>query len=228
MISFIPESNTGNVKLENKLDLAIEKSACANVAHDTTSSPKTITIDFGSINCLGNDGRNRRGKIIVSYEGKYRDTNSMHTISFDNYFVNDNEVLGTKTVRNNGLNSNNKISFSIEVDGKLIKSNSTDTIKWLSTRTRTWEEGSSTVFNWLDDVYLISGNASGINSAGISYTVNITSPLKRSLNCNWIESGVIEVQPEGKVVRTLDYGSGSYDANAVITISGLSFPIVMP
>ncbi len=228
LISFLPSFYSNTHKLDEEKKDVYEKSSCATVSHDTSSSPKVLTIDFGSVNCLCNDGRNRRGEVIVSYEGRYRDTNSTHTISFNDYFVNDNEVIGTKTVLNNGVNSSGKINFSIEVDGKVVKSNSTDTIVWVSSRTRTWEEGSSTVFNWLDDVYLISGSASGINSAGVSYTVNISTPLRMALNCRWISSGVIEIEPEGKLIRTVDYGLGSCDANATITIAGISFPVILP
>jgi hypothetical protein len=225
---FLPVFDKDIEKLNGEVKNVYEKSNCATVYHDTSSSPKVLTIDFGSVNCLCNDGRNRRGEVIVSYEGRYRDTNSMHTISFNDYYVNDNQVLGTKTVLNNGLNSDGKINFSIEVDGSIVKSNSTDTIVWVSSRTRTWEEGHSTTFNWLDDVYTITGNASGVNSAGISYTINITSPLRMALNCRWISSGAIEVKPEGKLKRLVDYGAGSCDASATITIAGISFPIVLP
>lgn len=214
--------------MNGKVKNVYEKSNCATVYHDTSSSPKVLTIDFGSVNCLCNDGRNRRAEVIVSYEGRCRGTNSMHTISFNDYYVNDNQVLGTKTVLNNGLNSDGKINFSIEVDGSIVKSNSTDTIVWVSSITSTWEEGHSTTFNWLDDVYTITGNASGVNSAGISYTINITSPLRMALNCRWISSGAIEVKPEGKLKRLVDYGAGSCDASATITIAGISFPIVLP
>ena len=228
LTSFLPVFDKDIEKLDEELKKVYEKSNCATVYHDTSSSLKVLTIDFGSVNCLCNDGRNRRGEVIVSYEGRYRDTNSIHTISFNDYFVNDNQVLGTKTVLNNGLNYDGKINFSIEVDGSIVKSNSTDTIVWVSSRIRTWEEGSSTIFNWLDDVYTITGDASGVNSAGVSYTINITTPLRMELNCRWISSGAVEVKPEGKLKRLVDYGTGSCDANATITIAGISFPVVLP
>lgn len=223
LISFIPEVNFNGSK-----PISHQKSSCATITHDTTSSPRLLTIDFGASNCLCNDGKNRRGEVLVSYDGRYRDTGSVHTISFNNYFVNDNQVMGSKSVTNNGVNSSNKINFSIEVDGKLIKANTSDTIVWISSRTRTWEEGDSTLINWLDDVYSITGTCSGVNSAGVSYSANITSPLIRALNCRWFESGTLEITPQGKLTRVLDYGLGECDANATVTISGLSFPIVLP
>jgi len=86
---------------------------CATITHDTTVTPRLLTINFGTTNCLCNDGRYRRGEIKVSYTGKYRDSASTHTITFNNYFVNDNQVLGSKTVTNN-------LSSSVSVKRSLL------------------------------------------------------------------------------------------------------------
>ncbi|MGL4596122.1 MAG: hypothetical protein ACRCYO_01260, partial [Bacteroidia bacterium] len=96
-------------------------STCAVVTIDSliSSDQDTITVDFGSTNCTGNDGRNRRGKIKIYYTGNYRDVGATHTITFDNYFVNENQVLGTKTVVNNGPNGSGNTVFSIDVNGQI-------------------------------------------------------------------------------------------------------------
>ena len=222
LVSFLPEFDNNEQKT-----FIHEKSSCATITHDENSSPKILTIDFGGSNCLCNDGKNRRGQIIVTYTGVYNEAGSEHTITFNDYYVNDNKVLGTKIVTNNGLDSNNKLHFSIEVDAKLVKATSNDTISWISSRVRTWEEGSGTL-NWLDDVYSITGNSSGVNSSGISFSADITTPLIVDLSCHWIKSGVIEITPSGKLKRILDYGASGCDANATVSIAGVSFPIVLP
>lgn len=84
----------------------------------------TITVDFGASNCLCNDNRYRRGKVIFIYSGLYRTIGSVITITTSNYFVNDNQVLGTKTITNiappTGINGRH----SIVVTGTIIKANS--------------------------------------------------------------------------------------------------------
>jgi hypothetical protein len=130
-------------------------SNCATVTHDTTTNPKTITVDFGSVNCLCNDGRNRRGQILISYTGHYKDSGSVHTITFNNYFVNDNQVLGTKSVQNMGTNTLGQSYFNVNVTGKIILASTGDSIIWNSTRVRTWTQGESTQTR-LDDVYEIT------------------------------------------------------------------------
>lgn len=202
------------------------KSSCATITHDSISNPRLLTIDFGTTNCTCNDGKNRRGKIFVSYTGLYRDSASVHSITFEDYFVNDNQVLGTKTVTNKGHNSNGNLHFSIEVNGQIIKANNGGTISWISTRDREWTQGENT-FTWLDDVYSITGSGSGTTANGTSYTTTITSPLVRALNCHWFESGIIVITPNGVAPRTINYGTSGCDANATVTIGSTSYPIIL-
>jgi len=200
--------------------------SCVTVTIDTVSSPRSITIDFGATNCTCLDGRKRRGKIIATWTGKYRNQGTVISISFINYFVNDNQISGTKTVTNNGRNGAGHLVYSVQVNGTIVKANNGGTITWSSTRQREWLAGDSTL-NVLDDVYSITGSATGTNASGASYTITITQALVRRMNCYWFESGKIDVTPQGKLVRTLDYGNTGCDANATVTIAGVTFPIVL-
>ncbi len=202
-------------------------SACASLTIDTVNSPSSITIDFGASNCLCKDLRNRRGKIIATFTGHYRDQGTVVCITVDNYFFNDNQISGTKTVTNMGLNNSGNLVYKVEVNGQIVKANNGGTITWVSTREREWVSGEDTPLNLLDDTYSITGTASGTDTAGVSYAITIQQPLVRKMNCPWFESGVLTVVPQGKAARTLDYGSTGCDANATLTILGLSFPIVL-
>jgi hypothetical protein len=214
------EAANGSVSSFKTDEDASTLSACATITHDSTSSPRHLTIDFGAVNCLCLDGRYRRGKILVSYTGHYRDAGSVHDISFDNYYVNDNKVSGTKTVTNMGLNSAGHSYFSIHVDGTIEKADGR-TVTWVSDRQREWLAGESTSTK-LDDVYLITGSASGTTADGDHFTANITVPLRKALACRWIESGSIEFTPGSKPTRTIDFGTGSCDDEATISARGRS------
>ena len=201
-------------------------SACATITNDTTVTPHMLTINFGTTNCLCNDGRNRRGIINVSYSGHYRDSASTHTITFNNYFVNDNQVLGTKTVTNLGHNSAGHSSFSIVVNGQIIKAGGGGTITWSSTRTREWILGESTI-PWSDDVYLITGTASGTSAAGNSFNMVITNPLRKEIGCHYLVSGALSLTPSGKPTRYVDFGTGACDDQATVTINGNVYNITL-
>lgn len=221
-VSYRPVRGDGNIG-----DGSILGGPCATLTVDTISSPRSITVDFGSTNCLCADGRNRRGKIVATYTGRYRDANTVITITPVNYFVNDNKLAGTKTVTNQGLNNSGNLVYKVEVNGQIIKANNGGTATWTSTRYREWTAGANTAA-LSDDVYSITGNASGTTASGNSYSIAITQPLVRRMNCRWFESGVLQVTPQGRAVRTLDYGNTGCDANATLTILGVSIPIVLP
>jgi len=198
---------------------------CATIAHDTSITPKQVIVDFGTSNCLCIDVRYRRGKIIIAYNGAYRDSGSSHIISFDDYFVNDYKVEGTKTVTNGGHNLNGNLFFNISVDG-LITSPSGNTLDWDSNRLREWVQGEGTP-SWMDDVYEISGSATGNSLSGIDFTAVITDPLVIALNCKWVKDGNLEFTPAGLETRYIDYGhvGGNCDKLAKVTIAGYDFII---
>lgn len=202
-------------------------SGCDSVTVDTTSTSgkKIITIDFGT-GCTGNDGKTRSGKIIASLTGRYRTAGTVITTTFDNYYVNGNKVEGTKTVTNKGRNSNNNMEFEIVVSNAKI-TNSTGSISWSSTRKREWIAGENTVLNPLDDVYLITGAASGTDRKGRNFTVTITKALRIEIGCHYITSGTLEIVPGQLAKRTVDYGNGTCDKDATVTINGKSYNFQM-
>lgn len=206
-----------NVQLKGENE-AVILGGCAVITHDTTSPIRKITIDFGVTNCTCKDGRVRRGKIIHTYTGKYRDPGSVHTISFDGYYVNNNQVLGTRTVTNKGKNSSGQTYFEIAVDGTIVLTTG-DSIKHIANRVRTWVSGENTMA-LSDDVYNITGSGTNTRRTGKVVNYNITSPLVIALNCNWIKQGTIEFTPAGASTarRTIDFGGGACDDQATVTV----------
>ena len=221
-----------NGTLESYKTMGNEKvlTTCASITFDTLTNPKSFTIDFGSTDCLCKDGTYRRGKIIVSYVGRYRDSLSSHSITFDNFYSNSNKIEGTKTVVNNGRNSDGYLSYSVTVNGSIIWDSQTygggGTSTYNSSRTRVWTGGESTA-TWLDDVYLISGTSSGITRSGNAYSLVITEPLKKEIGFRHFTDGTLEFTPAGKLVRIIDFGylNGARDNLARVTINGVSFNI---
>jgi hypothetical protein len=201
-------------------------SNCATVTKDTISIPHAVTIDFGLTNCLCSDNRNRRGKIIITYTGSYVDSGSVRTITFNNYHVNDNKILGTKTVTNMGHNANGKIYHSVIVNGLIIKAITGDSITWNSARTRTWILGDNTSTK-TDDEFQITGSGSGQKANGNTYTMLITQPLIKARACDWIKAGEIQVTPSTGNIKTVNYGNGNCDDQATVTINGNTYNITL-
>lgn len=195
--------------------------------------PKVMEIDFGSTNCQGAYGINRRGKLIVTLTDHYRDSGSTLTIQPQNYHVNDVKVEGTKTITNQGYNTSGNLQFDVDVvNGKLTYTNG-DVTTWQSTRINEWVEGDSTTLfthglaGICDDVYLITGSASGVSRNNTNYSVTITTPLRKEICCRWLVSGELEVAPNGLHTRYVDFGNGTCDNKATVTINGTSFIVPM-
>lgn len=214
---------------------------CATITHDTVLNK--ITVDFGSTNCLCYDGRYRRGKLFISYNNAYLpepytywDTLTQISITTadpsdgtNSYFVNDHQVIGTKTVTNKGHNLAGHMNWDVNVSGQIIKPSGQGTITWTSTRNREWLQGESTP-TWTDDVYGITGSASGTSASGNPFNAVITSQIIRKLSCRWFSAGTFDFTPGTKPTRHVDFSppsGGACDNVAVVTINGHPYTIYM-
>ena len=203
----------------------LEKEACnVVITLDTTSTTRSITIDWGTANCDCNDGKQRRGKIITTFTGKYRDSGTVITHTPVDYYVNDNKISGTKTVTNMGTNSNGQPFFNIAINGSVTMSDG-DVFTYSSNRVRTWVAGYNTLLTFIDDEYDITGSTTASSTNGNGYTANITSPLNIKVGCGYIRKGTVEITPTGKPVRVIDYGTGTCDASFTITVNGHTYTV---
>lgn len=181
--------------------------------------PRVVTIDFGTDGCEGRYGAIRRGKIIVTVTAFFMEIGSKRIVTFDGYSVNGYQVEGTKTVTNMGQNESDNWVRKIEVDGSVTTPEG-NVITRISTREREWVEGADTPFYFWDDVFSITGTASGVNSKGVDYTAEITSPLIKARNCRWIQEGVLTIV-SGENTVIIDYGDGTKCDNvAIATVNG--------
>ncbi len=185
---------------------------CVTVTYDTTGNETNITIDFGTVNCLCADGKNRRGKILINYSGNYGAVGTVVTATTDEYFVNENKVLGERTATRS-----DDYVFDIQSD-LTIELAAGGTLTWSSTRQRTQTEGTSTPFNLLDNVYTVTGNASGETAQGKDYNIEVTSALTFQLGCRYIKEGVLEITSSHLDDEAIiDYGDGTCDNKATLS-----------
>lgn len=193
---------------------------------DTVAMPHTMLIDFGTVNCEAANGRLRRGQLLVTFTGPYREEGTVITITPQDYYVNDNHVQGLKTVTNMGENVDGDTYFNVQVDGTVTAGDGSWTAEHHATRVRTWVEGEGTISPF-DDVYLITGNGNGVNRHGVAYTLAITEALRIAIGCPWITDGKLEITPSGHATRYVDFGSGSCDPTVSVTVNGTTFTFVM-
>ena len=192
-----------------------------------SADPDSITIDFGSSNCLCLDNRNRRGIIRIIHFGNIITPGSYRTVTFSNFYVNDHQIEGVHTITANGQNSAGNWNWTITAQNMKITRPNGKFHSWNSTRNREMIAGTGTPFLRYDDVFLITGTANGSNINGNNYVANITDALRKEGSCKWIVKGIVQIFPDNKPIRTLDFGTGSCDDQATVTINGNTYNITL-
>lgn len=184
---------------------------------DSTFWPRTVTVDYGD-GCTGPNGRMRSGKIIIVVNKPYLDSTHYRTVTFEDYYVDGYHVEGQKNIVNEGLNEANNYVFSVSLVGGKVTSPDGQVMTREFSRQREWVAGSDTPGYRMDDEYMITGVAEGINRKGLTYSRTILTPLHVSLSCPWIMSGSVEIQAEERETAVLDYGDGTCDRFATVTV----------
>ena len=186
-----------------------------------TVFPKKISVDFGKTGYTDKRGNVLKGKIYITVSNRMTIAGSTRQIQFSDFYVNDNLVKGFKTVTYNGI-TDTKPSWGIVARDTITRVDGT-TVIWNSDRTRTRIDDNNTPLIYWDDSYSITGSSNGINAKGVAYTMAIdaTKPLVSVGGWKYFVSGAVLITTE-KRTALLDYGDGTKDAKATITINGVT------
>ena len=222
-----PAPETGDVQRPN---------GCYTVTVTQLSSPAIfplrIVIDFGSTGCQGTDGHTRNGKIITEYSGRLLIPGSTATTTFEDFYVDSIKVEGTHKISNTGTNTDRQFTVEI-IDAKLSRTNGNYT-KWNSQKTISQVEGISTPNLPLDDILKIEGSVSGQALRGnllVAWEGEIEEPLIKRFNCRWFVRGSLRQKRVNSSSNTwdavLDFGNGTCDNQAVVTVNGVTHNITL-
>jgi hypothetical protein len=208
------------------------------VLHLTANQfPIRVTLDFGATGCVGNDGHQRRGKIITEYTGRLVYPGSIATTTFDGFYFDSIHVEGTHRISNISVVSTVPIirKFEAKVEnGKLTFQNG-NYVNWNSTKIITQIEGAVTP-DPHDDQFKVEGSANGTALRGnllVAWQSTITEPLLKKFNCRWIVKGRVRTvrantNVNSQWVGVLDFGTGNCDNQATVTINGVTHQITLP
>jgi len=217
--------------------------SCATITIVTDISPHTAVIDYGTTDCLSKDGNYRRGQIMVTWTGDYRQPGTVITITPQNYYLNFNKIEGTKTITNLISKDANNLTyptFSIKVNGTVTidpqySINGTGGIMtYTADKTKEWIKGEDTP-QWDDDVYLVSGTVQGTTTANIMYSAitDPNAPLRLEIGFPHFTSGILNISQgvvtgvDASVPVRVDYSylNNQRDDLARVTINGKTYTI---
>ncbi len=191
---------------------------CATITNlSGTAFPVSFTVDFGA-GCTSTDGVIRSGSITYTFSGKLRTPGTVISATFNNYIVNGYKLGGTYSITNSSTGLILSLTTAV-TSGTIIYPNDSS-YAFSGTKTVTFVSGDTT--NLLTYVFHVTGGYTISNSnTGESLTATVTTPLVRELSCLYFVSGVASftyTKGTTTVNGTLDYGTGTCDNSAVITI----------
>lgn len=175
------------------------------------------------------DGKIRTGKWTIRITGPLKLPGSQMIIKLINHKTNGSISYACDSMVVTSVSSNTATS-AYTYNVKLINgvcSSSSWTIKYSSDRTIThYIKGSPVGTDPKTEVY---GTANGVNRQGRAFTVSIPSntPLIKYKSCQYIQSGLMTLTPEGFKERTIDFGysispapANGCDDDASFTVNG--------
>lgn len=215
-----------NETLSGKANLVNDSflTSCATVSTLQSGTTWTRTVDFGTTNCMLANGNNVRGKIILTFTSDFLALTRTITYAFENFYHNDRHVEGIRTVVKTVL-ANGHPQATINLNMTVTNTDGSVFTR-IGTRVREFSEGYATPFNLADNVFSITGNWATTLPSGISHTATITSPIIIKWSCPNIVSGAVTFV-RNTSSAFLDYGDGTCDNQATITINGVDHAITL-
>ena len=211
-----------------------DSSTCPTITFDTSKTvyPHVKKVNYGA-GCTGEDSLKREGEKIITYYAD-PDTASAGTliseVAFNHFSVNDINVTGSVKSYIDSSSTNHNRIIKV-VTSKTLKGTNGDTKTF--TGITYWKkiEGCNTMMR-KDDVFQITGNASGTETLDgatqIEWTSTISSsnPVIKPADCNHRVKGTVNVAlhiatgGNSNFTEVLDYGNGNCDNKATLSING--------
>jgi hypothetical protein len=201
---------------DNLKSLNLTLGNCPAISVNFTTPPFSISLDWGT-GCKNSDGITRSGKINMSLSGMMGEKNSVATMKIENFMVDDRKITGVTKITYLGLNANNNWPrYDVLTEGKIVFADKS-TITYHSEFVRFQSTGSGTA-SFLDDTWRMEGSSGGVHKDGTTWTARTTKVIIKKGDCKWYGSGIYEITPAKGNVKSIDFGDGTCDNIAQMTV----------
>ncbi|MDC1063545.1 hypothetical protein OAQ16_03790 [Flavobacteriales bacterium] len=191
----------------------------------------TLIINFGEENYL-HLGHLKRGEIISIYNKFIYNSNAQIATTFNNFYINNNLIQGKMFLENNGSNQNGFQEFALTVDSMSMytKNGSIDISS--GNYIKELVSGNNTQYQYLDNIYKVTGNALGNSSNNNNFSIEISDSLNMNLSCFEssscvITGGTARLIPNGYEERIINYGDNTCDCDVNAIIGEDVHPIII-
>lgn len=218
-------SNNASLLRAASIDSNLYLTDCPTISIDTVVVPHLMTIDFGT-SCTGKDGKVRSGKILVSATS-FKVLPSVRTKTFQDFMVDGRKIEGTviKSIQKDVTVHTRTATLKENIT--LINTAKGDTVKRTSEITRLYKRNVLT--DKTDDQTLTWGTVNNTRSNGAFNTKTIleATPLLFEASCKHIVSGIASFENSKGKTWSINYGDGSCDDKATMTVNGESKEITI-
>ncbi|MCF8378659.1 MAG: hypothetical protein K9H49_03720 [Bacteroidales bacterium] len=209
---------------------ALDYVPCFEVTvHDNGTAefwPRSWTFSYTNEDCVDFFGNTKLGAVNVLLTGYWKNEGSSRTITYEDFTINGNKLEGTRTILNTGLNDMQNLTFERSCVNASYSQGDTATMTWESNRNVEMINGYET-FIAADDEYMVAGGASGVNFEGKAFTASITEEL-HYMRCSMFPvSGIVTIDIDGGSSIYINYGEGTCDNVAEVTIDDLTTEITL-
>ena len=194
-----------------------DRCKCAEITHDKEA--QMIIIDFGD-GCEDDNGVVRSGKIIINYDGRRFIPGSEWVTTFEDYYVNDRLIEGTRTVTNISESLESNPTFHIVLEGGKVTWPDGTFATREADKVRVWVRAENPL---LDEVHILAESiTAGMNKEEVKYSCLVKEDLVFKRACRGFKKGRIPVAGVKEVtigdrVYTVDFGDGECDTIVTIT-----------
>lgn len=190
---------------------------------DSSTFPKSILIDFGTA-CTDPNGRTRSGRLQALLSGPISDSGSVLQIEPDSFYVDGVHVEGKETLST--LSNTGKLVLGVQVSNGMLTWPDGRTLQDSSQFVMTQTAGMGTS-SFLDDVYQVTGDSYLVLADRSTLSMHVSAGLEKSLLCEDYISGILEVVYQNQTA-SIDFGNGSCDNKATITVGNQSEVVTLP
>ncbi len=199
---------------------------CADLRWDTIATTRVLTVDFGTTNCRGSDGRRRRGRVQTGWQGNPQLPGNVRWLTFEGFFVDDQSVRGYYRI----------IASADPQGAPFYTVLASDTVQWEGERGQTTRRAEWTVQQTAgahtpthrDDVYAVTGQGEGRSPTGTPHHFATEATLVRDGLCTrHFSAGVVDVHVPDELTRFLQLGDGTCGRPLVLTCGGHRYELMM-
>lgn len=184
---------------------------CSRLTYDTLGEFKKIQVSFGGCRCA--DGKIRRGRINVAWNGNYFEVGNKIDIITENYFVEGHKFEVVREVENLDTIESGFHQYKIREFGTYTRPKDNAKFDLHTHHIRTWTAGFATPTHRDDDEWLVTGSSRFLDRNGNELFISIVDSIELKGNCPYIREGRLEMilGINKAQIAILDYGQGLCD-----------------